>query len=183
MTPNERFLEAYRNLDTELKANGTTVLDFENSLKDGIDKEKLKICRNMRNYMSHNDVNFLCATLEQSKFIDKLTESIRKASHTVKDEMKRVKTVKPTEPLKNSIAGLDKYPIVPIETKTGIYLVDKDILIHQMAQGNKKIVVPARIPSYKYLNKMDRVDKLGAGIYIVTDNGLVNGKYLGIVII
>ena len=41
MTPNERFLEAYRNLDTELKANGTTVLDFENSLKDGIDKEKL----------------------------------------------------------------------------------------------------------------------------------------------
>ena len=56
----------------------------------------------------------------------------------VKDEMKRVKAVKSTEPIKNIIAAIDKFPILPIDNKTGIYLVDKDILIHNLAAGAKK---------------------------------------------
>ena len=70
MTPNDRFLEAYKGLETELKANGLVPLDFENKMSEGTDKERLKVCRIMRNYISHNDVNFLCATLDQIKFIE-----------------------------------------------------------------------------------------------------------------
>lgn len=183
MTPNDRFLEAYKGLENELKANGLVPLDFENKMSEGTDKERLKVCRIMRNYISHNDVNFLCATLDQIKFIEGLSDKLRKAAHCVKDDMKRVKTIKPTEPLKNIIAALDRYPIVPIETKAGIYLVDKDILIHQMAQGNKKIVVPAKIPKYNFVNKLERMDSLTSGVYIVTENGMSTGKYLGILIV
>ena len=93
--------------------------------------------------------------------------------------MKRVKSIKPTEPIKNVIAALDKYPVVPIETKTGIYLVDKDILVHQLAQGNKKIVVPAKLPKYKTTDKMEKIDNLSEGTYIVYDKN----AYIGIVII
>ena len=182
MTPNDRFLESFRNLDAELKANGSSVLDYENSLKEGTDKERLKVCRIMRNYMSHNDVSFLCASLEQIKFLDGLVDTLRKSAHCVKDDMKRVKLVKATEPLKNIIAQLDKFPVVPIETKMGIFLVDKDILIHQMAQGNKKIVVPTKIPKYNFTNKLERIENIASGVYIVTENGLSTGKYLGILI-
>lgn len=182
MTPNDRFLEAYRNLDTELKANSTTVLEYENTMPDGIDKEKLKICRLMRNYMSHNDTDFISTTIKQINFVEKFTEEIRKSAHCVKDEMKKIKTVRYTEPIKNIITQIDKTAVVPVESKAGIYLVDKDILIHQLAQGNKKIVVPAKLPKYNYLNKMARMDSVGKGIFIVTDNGTATGKYLGLLI-
>ena len=70
---NEKFLDAFRALDTELKDQGSTVLEYENSLKDGsIEKEKLKVCRIMRNYMAHNDTTFLTASNEQIKFLQKI---------------------------------------------------------------------------------------------------------------
>lgn len=177
---NEKFLDAFRALDTELKDQGSTVLEYENSLKEGsIEKEKLKVCRIMRNYMSHNDTTFLTASNEQIKFLDGMTEEVLKRAHLVKDEMKRVKTLKATTPIKDIIAALDKFPVVPIETKTGIYLVDKDILIHQLAGGAKKIAVPAKLPKYKTTNKMEKIENLSNGTYIVLDKNI----YIGIIII
>ena len=180
----EKFLDAFRALDSELKDQSSTVLDFENSLKDGsTEKEKLKVCRIMRNYMAHNDTTFLTASNEQIKFLDAQTAEILKRAHLVKDEVKRVKEIKSTEPIKNVIAALDKFPIAPIFDKKGIYLVDKDILIHQLAAGAKKIVLPAKLPKYNYVGKMEKIDSLSSGNYIVTDNGTSTGKYLGLLVI
>ena len=61
--------------------------------------------------------------------------------------------------------------------------MDKDILIHQMSQGNKKIVVPTKIPKYNFVNKLEKMDSLTSGVYIVTENGMSTGKYLGILIV
>lgn len=179
---NEKFLDAFRALDTELKTDGTTVLDYENTL-DSLDQEKLKVCRIMRNYMAHNDTTFLATTTDQIKFLDNQLVQLRKLAHTVKDEMKRVKLVKPTEPIKNIITAIDKYPILPIETKLGIYLVDSSILIHQLSLGNKKIAIPARLPKYKYVSKTDRMDNISSGIYIVTEDGTPTGNYVGILML
>lgn len=179
---NEKFLDAFRALDTELKTDGKTVLDYENSL-DTLDQERLKVCRIMRNYMAHNDTTFLSTTSEQIKFLDKQVDELRKLAHTVKDEMKRVKTVKATEPIKNILTSIDKYPIVPVETKAGIFLVDQTILIHQLALGNKKVTIPARLPKYKYVSKMERLENIGTGTYIVTEDGTATGAYLGILIV
>ena len=180
---NEKFLEAYKALEVELRLDNITVLDYENSL-EGTDQEKLKVCRIMRNYMSHNDTTFIQANNDQIKFINNLILEIRKKSHTVKDEMKRIKTMKYSEPIKNILTQIVKYPIVPIETKDGsIYLVDKDIIIKQLASNNKKIIIPTKIPKYKYLNKTDRMDSISTGTYIVTNDGTANGTYLGILVI
>ena len=103
---NEKFLDAFRALDTELKDQGSTVLEYENSLKDGsIEKEKLKVCRIMRNYMAHNDTTFLTASNEQIKFLEAETEEVLKRAHLVKDEMKRVKTLKATASIKDEISS------------------------------------------------------------------------------
>ncbi len=179
---NEKFLDAFRALDIELKDQDTTVLNYENSL-NGLDAEKLKVCRIMRNYMAHNDTTFLTASNEQIKFLDGLTTEVLKKAHLVRDEMKRIKEIKSTEPIKNVIAALDKSPIVPIVDKRGIFLVDKDILIHQLAAGAKKIVMPTKLPKYNYIGKLVKIDKIGRGTYIVTDSGTADGKYLGILIV
>lgn len=180
-TVNDKFLDSFRALDAELKLNGSTVLDFENTL-EGTEQEQLKVCRIMRNYMAHNDVTFLVASNDQIKFLDSKVVELRKSAHTVKDEMKRVKEIKSSEPIKNVIAALAKNDIVPVIDKTGMYLVDKDILIKQLAAGNKKIIIPAKLPKYKYVDKLTRIDTLSKGIFIVTDNGQSTGKYLGIVV-
>jgi len=181
---NETFLDAFRALDSELRDQGSTVLEYENSLNDNSsDKEKLKVCRIMRNYMAHNDTTFLIGSKDQIKFLSALTEELRKKSHCVKDEMKRVKEINSTEPIKNVIASLDKFPVAPIFDKKGIYLVDKDILIHQLATGAKKITLPTKLPKYNYVGKMKKMDSLSSGSYIVTDTGTSTGKYLGLLVI
>ena len=179
---NEKFLDAFRALDTELKSDGSTVLDYENSL-DTLGQERLKVCRIMRNYMAHNDTTFLSTTNEQIKFLEDQVTEIRKKAHTVKDEMKRVKTIKATAPIKDVIASIDKFPIAPIETKTGLYLVDKNNLIHQLAIGNKKIAVPARLPKYATIAKDERIENVSSGTYVVTSDGTINGSYLGLIIV
>lgn len=179
---NEKFLDAFRALDTELKSDGMTVLDYENSL-DTLDQERLKVCRIMRNYMAHNDTTFLATTNEQIKFLDDQVVEIRKNAHTVKDEMKKVKLIKATAAIKDVIASIDKFPIVPIETKVGLYLVDKDTLIHNLAIGNKKIAIPARLPKYATIAKDERIENISSGTYVVTSDGTVNGSYVGIITI
>lgn len=177
---NDKFLDAFRALDSELKDQGSTVLEYENSLKDGsVEKEKLKVCRIMRNYMSHNDTTFLTASTEQIKFLDAQTEEVLKRAHLVKDEMKRVKPLKATAPIKDVIAALDKFPVCPLEIKTGIYLVDKDILVHQLAGGAKKIAVPAKLPKYKTTTKMTKIEDLTSGTYLVIEKD----AYIGIIIV
>lgn len=184
MTINEKTLAAFRELDSELKAQNTTVLDYENSLDDAEDKPCLTVTRQQRNFLAHvNKPNFTQFTEEQYKFLVEHTRIVKMRNHCAKDEMKRVKLLKCTEPIKNILLAIDKYPVVPIETKLGIYLVDKDILIHQLAIGNKKIAVPTKLPKYNYLAKLDNLDGVSKGTYIVTENGNSTDKYLGILII
>jgi hypothetical protein len=42
---NDKFLDAFKELETELRGLGLSVLDYENNLPDGTEKERLKICR------------------------------------------------------------------------------------------------------------------------------------------
>lgn len=180
-TITDKYLTAYKQLESELKCEDKTVMDYENSL-EGIDQEKMKVCRIMRNYIAHNDVTFLTPSNEQIKFLDTQVSNILKSANTVKSEMKKIKLVKETELIKNLIPIIDKNGFVPLELKNGgIYLVTKDILVHQLALGNKKIVIPTRLPKYQYVHKDMRLDKITHNnIYIVTDNGTDNGNYLGI---
>ena len=178
-TINDSFLDAFRALDSELKFENKTVLDYENSLI-GTDQEQLKVCRIMRNYMAHNDTDFIIASKEQIKFLEQQVLNIRKKSSTVKDFMKKPQVVKITEPIKNFAITLNKFNYAPIMTTTGLYIVDKDIYIKQLAQGNKKIIPPARLPKYKYVTKNERMENLTNGLYIVTTTGDSDGDYIGI---
>lgn len=173
MNYTDKFLDSYKQLEAELKFSNMSVLDYENSIQDN---EKLRVCRIMRNYLSHNDTTFIAPTAEQVKFIDKTIVDLRKAAHTVKDEMKRTKTVKANELIKNILPIIDKVNYVPVETADGIYLVDKAKVIHELVLGNKKLTIPKRLPKYKTTNKNERIENLTNDVYIVYDND----KYVGI---
>ena len=177
---NEKFLEAFREVENELKQEGLNYKDYEDSLESGITQDRVKICRVMRNYMAHTDTLFIEATNEQVKFLNNLADAIKRKAHLVKDEMKKIKLVPMSSIImKDLVPMIIKYQVIPMETKQGIYLLTKDIILANLAKGNKKIDVPAKLPKYQTIDKMVRVDSVKAGTYIVTDKD----KYVGILIV
>lgn len=181
---NEKFLELFKELETELRGFGQSVLDYENSLPDGSTKEKLKICRITRNYLAHQDKKFVTCSKEMVDFIEELALTIRRKSHIVANELIRQKSVKSNEYLKNILPLLVK-SVVPVEDNSGqiIYLIDANEYIKMLNKGIKRLELPKRLPKLNYVSKDTKIDDLSEGIYIVTANGQINGKYLGICII
>jgi len=179
MNTNEQFLSEYKHLEQELRYDGLSVLDYENSLT-GNTAEKLKVCRIMRNYLSHNDTVFIAASREQVEFLAKCCESVRQQSSTAKDYMKRVKLFNTKTPIKDMLTTADKYGFAIIELIDNYYIITNDMIIHQLANNHKYIDIPKRQPKNTYITKMTRLEELTKNIYIITDNGAATGKYLGV---
>lgn len=69
------FLKAYVSLEKVLKEKNMTVLDYEGKLKEK-DASKLKICRLCRNFMVHEDSDFIQPSSKQIDFVSNLTFSL-----------------------------------------------------------------------------------------------------------
>lgn len=176
---NDKFLDAYRNLENELRYESRTVLDYENALQDEDIKDKLKLCRITRNYLAHHDTKFVTATLDMCKFLDQLSIKVRQSSGIVRDEMKKTKAVIEGEALKNILPLVAK-GVVPIINKQNqcVFILDSDYYVNLMAKKATKLELPKKLPKYNYVKKEDRLDGL-YGFYIVTEDGTSKGKYLG----
>lgn len=178
---NNKFLEAYRGLENELRYENKSVLDYENKIKDSNTQEKLKLCRICRNYMAHQDTNFVSASKDMIAFIENLTKEIRLSGDIVKNHVKKAKTAYSTDSIKNIIplCAKNKVPIVDKKSGQVLYIADADFIVKQLAKNNKKLDLPKKLPKYKYIDKEERIDKL-SGLYIVTSDGTSTGKYIGI---
>lgn len=98
MTANQLFLETYKKLENMIrKAYPSIDFSKENSpvthLESSInvtDSEKLRICRNMRNFLQHNEKGsaFITVTDEQIKFLNGLIEKMICKNGIVKDKYK-----------------------------------------------------------------------------------------------
>jgi len=182
---NDRFLEVFKELEIELRSLGQSVLDYENLLlDDSSDKEKLKICRISRNYLSHQDMKFITCSKEMIDFIENLALTMHRKSHIVANELIRQKTVKSNEYLKNILPLLVKCE-VPVEDTNGqiICLINSNEYIKMLNKGIKRLDLPKRLPKLNYVSKDTKIDNLDTGIYVVTSNGQINGKYIGLCII
>lgn len=72
MTQNEKFLTLYKELEGILREQGVDYKELEDKSNDEV-QNKLRICRQIRNFMSHNeDANFLSASEAQIKFLTKI---------------------------------------------------------------------------------------------------------------
>lgn len=94
MSKNDAFLAIYREYEQLLKARGTDIPSVENSLEASKEMEdKLRISRQMRNFMSHNDdPNFLNASDAQINFFNNLVYEERLKTECAKDHMRGVKS-------------------------------------------------------------------------------------------
>lgn len=123
---NERFLEQYKRLESVIRDTGTagSVLEYEQSLDQTADTDldKLKITRQIRNYLQHHpdSGNFITVTPQMTKFTTALADKIDTKLKKVKDIMIRQKAITLDATIKDAITALSK-------SKTGFLAVtDKD---------------------------------------------------------
>lgn len=118
------FLEKYKELEELLREENATVLIYEEALESADDKDKLRISRQMRNYIQHHSDNFLSPTKEMVAFISSLVEKEKAKKEKVKDRLKRLKAVKDTDKLEDVCKWMskNKKTYAPIVDKNGAFL-------------------------------------------------------------
>lgn len=91
---NALFLTAYREYEQLLKSKGLDVSSIESSTETPKDvSDKIRICRQMRNFMSHNDdPEFLNASDSQIAFLTNLVYEERLKEDCAKDHMRGLKS-------------------------------------------------------------------------------------------
>lgn len=84
----EKYLQAYSKLETILKdVLGIAIKEYEDTLTD-LNKQKLYICRVMRNYLAHNeDKKFIEISDNQGKFLEDLYKEVKEKKDLVKQHM------------------------------------------------------------------------------------------------
>lgn len=88
---NKRFLDLWRELEAALKEEGPiTVQDLERNLDARSrqdDVSKLRMCRQVRNYLTHDGPGLVAATEAMCGFVSAMAYEVRRARGTVKDHM------------------------------------------------------------------------------------------------
>lgn len=142
----ERFLNEFRRLETALRNTDTadSVLDYENSISknDADVSDKLKLCRIVRNYISHHPAegskNFVVPTGIMIKFISEQADAIEAKEQHARDIMTRVKSITPDTGIKDVLFTLSKakHGWLAITDKSGRFtgMIDSNAFVSLIAK-------------------------------------------------
>lgn len=184
------FLEKYKELEGVLRDmhDGLRVLDYEQTLP-GTEEEKLRLCRQIRNYIQHHDDGntFISATQEMSYFIQGLIEKERGKEETAKDKLYRLSPLSVKDKLSEAVNRFSKTKRtwMPV-TDNGLYKGGMDLqeLISLIAGNKLSTTLEKAGAAYKkdvvLLQKQDSIKELlgEKPDCVVVDK---NSKYLGVV--
>ena len=153
----QQFLDAYKTYETILREQGVDTKIFEEQ-SDDLTANRLRMCRVMRNYSSHNNDNaFLSVSDTQLKFLQKVADEQRMSGDVVKKHLKSVKTATCT--LKDKCTDVLQRMIKLHVTALPVW--DKDVLGIVSIYDVSTLVLESRT------KKISDVKKLGKDFIIV----------------
>lgn len=123
MNNNDKFLKSYKELEKVLSVNygeNSPVLAYENTLQDGSNElNKIRLCRNIRNFLQHNDNNGFIETTEiMNKYLETLINKLSSEDDFVGSKMIKISKGKNKFDIKDKIVdmakGIEKYQTVLI---------------------------------------------------------------------
>ena len=186
---NAEFLVAYKTFENTLReTKSISVLDFEASHNQDEIAEKIKLCRILRNYLSHHEDGdtFITISSAMTFYLKERTSDLRKDQIKVGDVVKRQKTLLPSDTVKTAVALVAKYDFAPVVDNTGLFVgtVSPQMLVSAMARSKMATSTKMNeiIKVYNSNIIVADVDKplkdyeLGAFIVAVRE-----GKYRGVV--
>ena len=192
----EIFLEEYTKIEGMLKKSDKypdTVLEFENNL-DTETAEKLRLCRQIRNYCRHHDdyKKFVDAADGMIQFIKSVQYMIEADFAHVKDKTKRIPSLTVEDTISDAMRAVEKAPagIVPVVYGDGVLegIVTMRVLINALNNGSRKTAkifslignkVWQKEQNYKTVVTTDPLPELKSAdeLILVIDQ---KGKYKGV---
>ena len=144
-----KFLETYKELEANIRtrtditpdANESFIACYEAELEktDVTARDKLRVCRVMRNFIQHNPnaKNFLMPTEAQTKFLQSLVDEIASRNGTIKDKYKTFAkspyVIRLTDTVRDVLLAFHKYqtPIIVLNEADlpMFYLLPEDMLL------------------------------------------------------
>ena len=191
----EKFLEKYKKLEAAIaeasmipgvKGSPGSVYELEDMLENEENKNRLRVCRIMRNYMQHNAPEFVAITDGQLDFLDRMTETVTGRKRLVKDNMKRIqKPLTINDSIQTGLEYLAKRSRdwMPVVDKDGYVqgIVTYKVLGTALAQGltlRTKIVKAGLSKEYESVSPDDELSKIDKDIIYVVESGK---KLIGII--
>lgn len=188
----EKFLDAYREYETVLRAKG---LDYK-TVEDGADditQNRMRINRQMRNYLTHqHDTGFLAISDKQISYLKKSTTELKQSMDILKKHIKSAKVSGCTrhDLLENVLAKMMKLKVfaLPLYGDDGVegILTWLDVTQVHLAAKRPKTARIGDTKVSKITPVTMRPDTLMASVFdsdanivCCTDTGEPDGKFLG----
>lgn len=183
MLNEKKFINSYKDYETILRANNIDPKDYEDK-SDEIVSNRLRICRQMRNYISHqNDPGFLEPSDLQIKFLDQQIKTLTMADDIAKKHVKRNFVCKDMDKACDVAKLMAKSKVIEIivTRKDGTYEIVSiyDVIAGALESKTTKIAtIKSKKP--KFVSATTKIRDIAPGaLYVVTDNGAVDGKFIG----
>lgn len=192
MKKEDEYLSVFRELENTLRNRGVEYRTLEDET-NGKDKNRLKICRTIRNYLVHNDdAGFICVTDMQIEFLtNKIIEASKKYGDTVQQNLIKVNdgVAFTSDKCTDTISKFIKYKTnkILVCEKRGLKIVG----VATIQETSKEMVKSksAKMSSVKTINDYIIVD-IGENynnippdtIAICTEDGTPHSKVKGVII-
>ena len=196
----ESFLEKFGELERAIRKSDafsfSSVLEFENGIDSGtvllrsfsdsfLLKEKLKVCRIVRNYIQHNGSAFVEPSQEMISFLTDVVSDINKLDKKAKDVVVRMKPLLLSDTFVLAAEKLSRYSVFPVVDGKGKFLGLLDDEFVRKAVANKLATKKIKTMENKLKKcKFSKKDENVKGIFDIcylTKNDKPDGVFLGLV--
>lgn len=191
MPSTEEFLGLYKEFESVLREKRIDYRDFESTLDDTTEN-KLRVCRRLRNFLSHNNNDdFVIISEKQIAFMEEMIENQRGNADVLQKYLKpaALSSCGVDETCKESLAKFSKsgaeYLPVYDPSKGVLGLITSVDVIMKMARNKdatiKGIPVSTKnIACFAADTPIDEIKKCKASVVCCTDDGSAFGKLLGV---
>ncbi len=182
MKAEDEFLALYKEYEGLLREKGTDAKTYEETSPVG---ERLRFCRNTRNYLSHqNDAGFVHISQKQILFLSGIIDDLKMEGSPAKKYAKTVKTgcVSPADLCSEAALKMKKFkiPYIPV-VENGACKGYVSIFDVSFAMASKKTAKISQVSLFGPVHEEDElreVDKLPADEpSVLCKKGVVTGVY------
>lgn len=191
MPTKEEFLSLYKEFESILRDKRIDYRDFESTLDD-VTENKLRVCRRLRNFLSHNnDDDFVIISEKQIEFMKKMIEDQKGNADVLQKYLKpaALSSCNVNETCKETLTKFSKsdteYLPVYDPSKGVLGIVSSADVIMRMAQNKDALIkgIPAstrNVACFTADTPIEEVKKSRAKVICCTDDGSAFGKLLGV---
>lgn len=189
MTNQEKFLNLYRDYEQLLRAEGADPKAVEDELaqSDAQSSDRLRLCRQFRNYMSHvQDPGFVEPTEKMMKFLSGRADALRAKGDAARKHLRKPEAamLEETEKVSDAMAKFSKLKAtsLPLRKKDGTFgRVSLFDLLDAKPSAKLSTVRHAALKP-KYCSLLDPFQDLDPSkTWLCTSDGNPDGKLLGVV--